>query len=285
MPIIIDPSIANPPPPQVAVSPDGILTARSDPTNGGVLLEAQFPGSVGTWPHEVVFERVDGTRVRGGDPALSPGGFAVAYDREAPIGATTAWRAYPVPFHHRGEPEALGEPSDPVALQVTSAAGLVWLKAIDSASAIAVQPVQPMPVWRRPISHTLYRVPGSRYPSGAYGRRQAVTGTFTFVTVTLEQRAGVISFFDEGGPLLWQCHPMFGESDMFVLAGDLDETYAAAGDHPKRLWSVELTQVARPATVDSPLFVPERSYDEIAAQVSSHDEATAVWPLHRDPVR
>ena len=87
MPIPVDPSFVWPDAPTTTTSTDGRLAARVDSAHGGVLLRADFTGDA-TEAVKARFYRGDGSLVRSGDPAMAPGGVALAYDHEAPVGET-----------------------------------------------------------------------------------------------------------------------------------------------------------------------------------------------------
>src|SRR5690606_8822157 len=85
MPIIVDPSALNPAPPEEAVSPDGLLRARLDEDNAGVLLEADYSVEPLVQAHFVRDREGWITYALGGTTpswTWTPGSFGIANDAE-----------------------------------------------------------------------------------------------------------------------------------------------------------------------------------------------------------
>ncbi|MFE0887923.1 hypothetical protein ACFW4Q_02610 [Streptomyces rochei] len=272
MGIVIDPSAPLPTPPVESVSPDGILTVRRDDAWGGVYLIADYSAAVPP-PQRVRFVRVgsDGaeTPVRGGDLAWAPGGVAVGYDHEAELGVSSAWYAYPV-----------------------SAAGVVGARSEGSGMAIP-EPDTPRDVWLKPISDPglSLRVIVTSWPSLDYAERQErfdvlgaaapvmsvdewslASGQMTLLTETLEEREALLELLRSRSVLLAQTRHAYGRPDAYWLPGGFSEEMVGRAGDPGRQWTVAMTQVERPPTVDTPLRIPGRTYAD----------STVLWPTYAD---
>jgi hypothetical protein len=263
-PIVVDPTFTPPPPPTTATSSDGYLTATLDPTWAGVILKADFH-TLGTLPVKVAFWR-DGQKVRSGDTTWAPGGIAVAYDHEAPLGVASSWTAVPV-----NTDGTMGTASTVAVLTVPSPTNLkasVWLKSV-------IQPSLSRAVWmEKPATLTrasatrLSPAAGSRFPVGSWDARGGYTLTLSLVTETAQQRADLEALLDSG-PLLYQSSPLTDLADFYFLPGDVSWAWVSATRDNRRRWTIALTEIARPATVDALLVIPGLSWDTVAASYAS----------------
>lgn len=282
MSIIIDPDDAPPDPPVEVTSPDGILTARRDDTWAGVYLIADF-SDLSPDPAMVRFVRVssDGVEVpvRSGDTAWAPGGIAVAYDHEAPLGQSSAWYAYPIDW-----------------------AGVVG----DRSDGAAVTPPEPTPVrdvWLKALSDPALslRVKVMSWPELAFGERQQrfdvlnasspvmrvdawslASGAVTIETDDLDERVALHALLTSGTALLAQTRMANGRPDAYWVPGQITESMPGISTDPHRTWTVAVTAVARPATVGAPLRIPDRSYDHSGAMWPTYADRTATGQTYAD---
>lgn len=230
------------------------------------------------WPYQVTFYRGDQITVRSGDPVIGSGGYATAFDAEAPQGAGSTW--YAVGTRRDGTTIT----SQQVGLLLPElAADTAWIKPLSAPHlAVKVIPIQALPTISRGARSSLADVPGSRFPTGSYDKRKGREWELAFFTPTHADLQAVLEALDQG-PVLLQVNPKWGIPDGYYLPGDLSE--ALIGDDPGRTWAVPLVEVARQATLDAPLFVPGRSYDDTAAIAPTYDQSTALWPQYRDVVQ
>lgn len=273
-PIIVDPSFVPPPPPATATSSDGYLTATLDPAHAGVILKANF-SSLGTVPVKVRFYR-DGVLVRSGDPAWAPGGIAIAYDHEVPVGATSSWTA--VPILASG---ALGTSSTPVALTVPAPSGsLGWLKSIISPDLSMLVTLASAAEGGRDLRADLASVPGSPFPVGSWDVPTALTITIGIRTDTAEDYDAIVALVSAGA-VLFQGNDTSGiPRNLYALpTGSLAAARMAGAETgfgwEFRLWSLTLTEIARPATIDAPLRIPGLSWETTADSYASWSTLTA----------
>ncbi|MER5312670.1 hypothetical protein ABT034_33410 [Streptomyces sp. NPDC002773] len=269
MPIIITSSDTPPDPPVEVTSPDGYLTARRDDPWAGVLLIADFPSG----PAQVRFTRTgpDGVEVpvRGGDVTGAPGGVAVTYDHEAPLGVSSAWHAYPI-----GWDGTVGARSDGVAVTPP-------------------EPTTPQDVWLKSLSNPALsmRVTVMSWPTLEYGERQErldvlgasspvmrvdawslATSSVTIETATLTEREQLLELILSGSTLLAQTRNAFGRPDAYWVPGKISESMSGPAYDPHRTWEIPITAVDRPTTVGAPTRIPGRSYDD----------STVTWPTYAD---
>lgn len=278
MPIILASGWSNPAPPATATSPDGVLTVTADAANGGVLLRADFSG-LATHPKYVRFLR-GSERVRSGDPARSPGGHAVAYDAEAPLGGTSTWTA--VPLDADEEP---GTSSAGASLLVPAPTGsrTLWVKSLDRPSlSMAVTLLRPLPSVSRGARVALHEVPGDTYPGGSWDVRSARQVSLQALTATLAERDQMWALLDSG-ILLVQGIEAWGLGGLYALPGDVDEAYVGSVmSDQRRIWTIPLAEQRRPATLDSPLYVPGKSYGDSLAAAATYAARLSMWPTYGD---
>ncbi|WP_327308006.1 hypothetical protein OG730_35045 [Streptomyces sp. NBC_01298] len=274
MSIIIDPDDAPPDPPVEVVSPDGILTARRDDPWAGVFLIADF-SDLSPDPAQVRFTRVsmDGVEVpvRSGDVAPAPGGIAVAYDHEAPLGQSSAWYAYPI-----DSDGTIGDRSDGAAVTPPEPTPVrdLWLKALgDPALSLRVK-VMSWPELQYGERQQRFDVLGASSPVMRVDAWSLATSTVELETDTLDERIALLTLLTAGTPLLAQTRMINGRPDAYWVPGQISESMPGVSTDPHRTWTVAITAVDRPSTVGAPLRVPGRSYDD----------SRAMWPTYADRI-
>lgn len=280
MAVVVDPLAPNPTPPSQVTSSDGFLAITVDATYGGVLLQANF-SSLNPDPYSVRFLRNGVTRVRSGDSRRSPGGYATAYDHEAPLGAVSSWTA--VPLDRDEVPLA---PSAAAAVLLPDPSGSrSWIKSVQSPGLSMLCTVTaPGPSWEYEGRVSFSTVPGSPYPSGSWDVPSARTGVMEILTSSLSERDGLHDLL-ASGPLLVQGKAAWGWGDVFALATGYREGVGPSGvQDQRRLWSVSLTEIARPATIDTALFLPGKSYAQTGVLAPTYTISASTWPLYEDIV-
>lgn len=274
MPIIVDPSFT-PTPVTTATSSDGFLTAILDPLHAGVRLKADF-SALGTRPLKVQFLR-DGTPVRSGDLAWAPGGIAVAYDHEAPLGVALSWTAVPV-----NADGSTGTPSSAATLSMpnpTPGTAGSWLKSTLAAGlsrTVWVETPMQMSLGGRV---SLSPVIGAAHPAGSWDARLGYVTTLNLVTQTAQQAVDLAALLDSG-PLLYQTGTGSDQPDFYFIPGDVTWKRVSTSTDPTRRWTVGVTQIDRPATVDAPLMIPGLSYDTVAATYASYSALSSAVPSY-----
>lgn len=277
MPIIIDPNVPDPPPPLMVTSPDGRLTATIDPDGAGVLLEADFSDLENV--AAIRFTR-GGTPVASGHDATAIEGKAIAYDRFAPIGVPSRWLAYPI-FNDG----TIGTPSDALSAIVPDTGCPTfntWVKSVeDPAASLQLIAIEPLPVFTKTARSKLSGVVNSKYRAGSWDVHLGWETTMSFLTQDAISQKSVERLVTSG-PVLLQMTRRFNIDEMFCAVGDLEMApyrNMVSGQH---VWTVPLSQIAEPSTVDAGLYIPGRSYDEIGAQVSNYNERETLWPTYDD---
>ncbi|MFF9624289.1 hypothetical protein [Streptomyces griseosporeus] len=282
MGIVINPSAPLPTPPVESVSPDGVLTVRRDDTWGGVYLIADYSTAVPV-PQKVRFVRVgsDGVEVpvRGGDLAWAPGGVAFGYDHEAELGVSSSWYAYPITAagavgaRSQGAGMAMPEPEAPRD---------VWLKAVTTPSLSLRVIVISWPQLSYDERQQRFDVLGSSAPVMSVDEWSLASGQMTLLTETLEERTALLDLLTSGSVLLSQTLQAYGRPDAYWVPGKVSEEMVGTAGDPGRQWTVDMTQVDRPPTVDTPLRVPGRSYADSAALWPTYADRTATGQTYRD---
>lgn len=272
MPIFVDPLFTLPPAPDTSISADGILRVTVDRDHGGVLLVAVYTTPT---PYKVRFCRADGTTVRSGDAAWAPGGYAVAYDHEIPLGVAAQW--YAVPVDAAG---IAGAPSLHAAVTVPEIedGGMTdtWVKStVDAGLSMRLWQTT-APVVTRAGRVTLSPIAGAAFPAATWDLHAASGSQFTFGTDTLEQ-VDAMEALTDAGPVLIQMQRSTGRRDRYYLLGDIEEAFGIddLGTDPRRIWTVPAQEVARPATLDAPLIIPGSTYAALPDQFVTYDVLTA----------
>lgn len=273
MPIILSPSAPNPTAPASATSSDGRVTVYADTDHAGVLLKADF-SALSTKPVKVRFLR-NGIRVRSGDPAWAPGGEAVAYDHEAKLGGSSSWTAVPIFLDG-----TVGAASAAASLTVPSMDDDVdcWVKPINDPGLSVAHPLRGEIVevaWTARASS--YAVPGSSLPVGTYDRRTPAPLVIDLRTDTHAEKDALNDALDVG-PVLIQMRETYGIADFYAIPGDSRERYFVGMHDPRRNMGVTFTPIDRPPTVDSPLFIPGRSWAEQLAVAPTWADRLSAWP-------
>lgn len=273
MPIILSPGVSNPTPPTSATSSDGKLTVYADTDHAGMLLRADF-SALSTKTIKVRFYR-GSTVVRSGDPAWAPGGMAVAYDHEAPLGSSGAWTA--VPIFADG---STGTSTTAASLTVPSMGDDVdcWVKPINNPGrsvAYQVHTNQIQPGGSGRVQS--YAVPGRTNPIGTYDVRTPKEVSITLRTNTKAEKDALNDALDLG-PVLVQLRESYGIDDFYAIPTDTTETYFVGMYSQIRDIPTGFIPVDRPPTIDSPLYIPGRSWDEQLAAAPTWNDRLTVWP-------
>lgn len=268
MPIIVDPSFVPPGPPTTATSSDSVVTATLDAAHAGVVLKASY--TIGTTPIKVAFFR-DGVPVRSGDLAWAPGGIAVAYDHEAPLGVASSWTA--VPHFADGTTAAMSQPAV-LTIPNPSGAQTAWLKSVIDPALSRTVWVETPPTMALAASTSISPALGSPFPVGSWDVRAAYTTSFALVTQTASERIALEALLDSG-PLLYQCASTVDLPDFYLLPGDVSWEWVAGASDATRRWTVPATEIDRPSTLDAPLRIPGLSWASTVATYASWSTLTA----------
>ena len=276
MAVVVDPLAPNPTPSASVTSSDGFLTVTVDPAFGGALLQAHF-SSLNPDPFAVMFVRGDGLRVRSGDSRRSPGGYATAYDHEAPLGETSSWTA--IPLDRDG---VAGTSSTGAAVALPDPTGSrLWVNSIDSPSlSMLLTVTAPVVSWSHQGRVSFATVPGNPYPAGSWDVPAAREGSLAFLTSTLAERDSLVALL-ASGPLLLQAKSAWGWGQCYVLPTGYEEGSGPSGvQDVRRMWAVSVTEIARPATLDCALFIPGKSYADTLVLAATYTASAATWPLY-----
>jgi len=276
VPFIIDPNAAQPALPVVATS--GVLTATLDPSDGGVMLVANYQTdpAIPTWPlnlRTVRFYREDGTPVRSGAPSVAPGGIARAYDREAPCGVVTSW--YCVPEYADG---TTGDKSPLVTLQTALPRGVrgVWVKSVSNPALSVQVTATDVPELSYEGRQSSAAVRGSAYPLVAVDTWGAATGTWSFYVPSALDRAQLQAVLTSGVVLV-QTRPEFDFEDMFIVCGTVGRARPGTVAQPDQTITADFTEVSRPPVEGSALYVPGKSWADFNRASGTWAQALEVF--------
>lgn len=281
MPVTSDPKFVWPVDPSPVVSPDGVLSAKVDTVNAGVLLAADW-STADTMPQKVRFER-DGQPVRSGDPAYAPGGIAVAYDNEAPLGQGVSYRAVPIMADGTE-----GAPSDVITVKVDVPVRQTWLKSVNepdlsigSTEGSAVNPIIVEPVDLTSAGRVeTTSIQGSKFPAATWDTHEAAGGDMSVLVYTVKDRDRLIALLDSG-PVLVQPARNTGIGQFYCLAGDVATTIKTyRSSVPVTECSFPVTAVDCPSTTDTPLMIPGLSYASVAASYNTYKELAEQVPSY-----
>lgn len=277
MGITVDPQFVPAPPVETVTGPDGVLSAKVDPAHASVLLWTNYT-TADPLPQKVRFFRGDGTLVRSGDPAWAPGGLAIAYDHEAPIGAAAPY--YAVPLYRDG---STGDSSATVAVQMPAPRGAreVWIKSPLNPARSALAWVEETPEITWAARTTFTDVQGSRLPVAVWDVRSGLSTSLLIHTTTRAEAAALEALLD-AGPLLVQTRAEYDLESFYCLPGEVSKTRPGKMIDPDALWTVPLTECRRPATLDAPLRVPGNSYAETDPDFPTYAEATATGTTYAE---
>lgn len=282
MGITVDPTFVPPPPLETVTSPDGLLSAKIDPGHGSVLLWVNYSTQPTPLPQRVRFYRGDGTLVRSGDPAWAPGGIAVAYDHEAPIGRPATYYAVPV---YRDDSVGVQTAGVTVVVPWVADPSQVWVKSPGNPAVSALLDAATFEEDGRAFRPSFNAIQGSRLGVATWDVAQGLAGTLTVKTDDFAQYEAMLRLFD-GGPLLIQANPeCSGIPDFYALPdGNLASLrrVPTGYGYGKRDWPIHLTECIRPATLDAPLRVPGNSYAETDPDFPTYQAAMDTGATYAD---
>lgn len=236
---------------------DGTYSYRWTGTPNASTSQKYIPGVAAVVADKVRFYRGDGTLVRSGDPAWAPGGTAVAYDHEAPVGGSVAYYAVPETLSGaQGAATATLAVSVPEPTDVRS----LWLKSPLQPALSALVWVEDPPQIASAARTSVTPISGAPLGVTSWDVRTGMTTSMVIVTETAVEAATVEALLD-AGPLLIQTKVAYDFPDAYWLPGDWTRDRVARMDNPMSRWTVPFVQCRRPATLDAPLMIPGNSYD------------------------
>ncbi|WP_240373039.1 hypothetical protein [Brevibacterium zhoupengii] len=217
----------------------------------------------------VRFERQDGTLVRSGNPAWAPGGYAHAYDHEATLGGGTLWRAVPIRFDGTE-----GTPSEYVGAVIPALTdGWAWLKPVadpDKAMLLKVEP--PDLSYDGRVDTT--SIAGSARPAATWDVLEGFTTQLRSLVREKPVADQLMALLDEG-PVLAQFPACAGLPDFYFIRGKVDLEHVHWDGYPWRRYQWDVINIDRPDTTDSPLRIPDLSYDTVERDWTTYDQLAA----------
>lgn len=217
----------------------------------------------------VRFERQDGTLVRSGNPAWAPGGYAHAYDHEATLGGGTLWRA--VPIHFDGTE---GEPSEYVGAVIPALSdGWAWLKPVNDPDKAMLLKVEPPDLSYDGRVDTT-SITGAPRPAATWDVLEGFTTQLRSLVREKTVADQLMALLDEG-PVLAQFPSCAGLSDFYFIRGGVNLEHVHWDGYPWRRYQWDVISIDRPDTSDSPLRIPDLSYDTVERDWITYDQLAA----------
>lgn len=281
MPIIVDPSIPNPPTPEVIVSPDQKLIAVAG--TYGVQLRADFSNDDGTWPdglRKVRFER-DGQPIRSGNTAWAIGGIADAFDYEIAPGQVAIYQAFPLDI----DEEPFGDPTEALAITAMDIHEDYdcWLKSISDPSLMARFEMQGDPEFTEQGADTLEKPFGASLYAGGIDTAALADAPFVF-KVTGKAELDLLLAIIESGVVLWQSDGRAGLDNFYGVRQTASWQYMVGSQKLVWLVSVTFRKVAQPSTYGAPLVIPGYSYADTQATAATFADREKIFPAFENTI-
>lgn len=259
-------------------APDGAVYARygciadGQPSPGWLAIHSMHGEREGDRQNAVAkirFERQDGTVVRSGNPAWAPGGYAHAYDHEATLGGGTLWRAVPIRFDGTE-----GTPSEYVGAVIPALSdGWAWLKPVsdpDKAMLLKVEP--PDLSYDGRVDTT--SIAGASRPAATWDVLEGFNTQLRSLVREKPVADQLMTLLDEG-PVLAQFPDCAGLPDFYFIRGKVDLEHVHWDGYPWRRYQWDVVSIDRPDTTDSPLRIPNLSYDTVERDWTTYDQLAA----------
>lgn len=254
MPTHVDPPEGFPPPGTAVRSPSGRIGAAVHNGFPGVLLGVWDAGT-----YRLGIERLtiggpsEWVRVRTADPVwLSAGGQGAAYDLEVEPGQTYIYRPT-----YGGKPNPAHEVMVAIpgwGAHPQDALHTGWLKSVAAPQLSRRVRMGPPSEFTHATHSAINSTWGSRYASATWGGRAATRGQFVVHALPGDNAPALLDLLSSG-VLLWQPRPAIETKTMYILPGDVTDRHYG-GLSPARRFTLDYTEVARPAGLDSPPVVP-----------------------------
>jgi hypothetical protein len=163
----------------------------------------------------------------------------------------------------------------------------VWLKSIDNPNlSLKLLPVLPLPLFTRAAQATFTTRFGSAYPLATVGVRQARTAEYHFFTDGEAERdalEALVEYVGDTGIYLLQHAASHHTRDIYCVLGDTSEAPQDSGmQDADREWTITLTEVERPPTINAPSYFPGHSNAEARLAAPTVGDRVDVWPTLAD---
>jgi len=285
---LVDLTLSTPAPPTEAASVDGALHARLH--ESGVILWTTLDED--SWLLRL--ERADGTVVRGSDPAYAPGGIAVGFDHEAPLGVAVSWYAVILSGDRAGErvgPVTLTQ-AFPDSRTKVGNWHAVWLKSCEDSSLSRLVWLEVAADRSAPRHQGSLQVIGRQNTvliDGGVGGEQG--SSWSIITETMAEVTALRDLLTSG-TLLLQFPPIFDRRDIYLApTGDLTWQLASEAAIPDwshsitgedvigdlHTWPFEWVEQDRPATADTTVGIPGHTYDDSTRAMPTYDDRAGTY--------
>jgi hypothetical protein len=251
-------------------------TAYCDGSQTGCAWTGAANASVSYRPNfnRLTIYRGDGTIVRGSDQVLAPGGLSPkGYDNEAPRGVPVSYVA--------ALNNGLGTFISTAAVATITSDGRAWLKHLTLPTLSVQLSVDKYPDWTAGISQAITAILGSAYPNAGMDTRQAEAGALSVVTRDRPSRLALKKLLNEptSQVYLLQASPQADEdADCYVIVGQTGRVRPYAfSSQPKRVTTLPVQQVARPATAGSSVAYPGHTYADSTAALPLYSNRTGTY--------
>jgi hypothetical protein len=260
-------------------SSDGIVTASLMADGLTVKLAVDFgvagsplSGNATTVYGVAVTELTTGNQVRG--MSVAAAGATTGVDHEAPLGVSLSYQAAALDAHGA---KLTTSTAASITVPVPATGKGTWLKSLATPALSCNVITGMLPTWSADISTGVLQVIGRPDPVVVQDVREYESGTLEVLTRTSSEEAALLALLKSPGPYLLQW-PASGSADRYVTVGKYDRkrTSNQFGD-PYRLWTLPLTQVARPAVAGWSVAIPGRTYADTAATLATYAARTGTY--------
>jgi len=264
----------------VAASSDGVVTpsVMSDGVTVRLVVDFTATGSpikatAATTVYSVsVTEQATGNQVRGISSA--PGGAVVGVDGEAPQGVALSYVAQA--FGASGNLLATSTAAS-LTVAVPATGKGTWLKSLGTPSLSCNVYAATLPAWSADIATAVIQVIGRSDPIVVQDVRQYETGTLEALTRTAADEGALRALLASPGPYLLQW-PASGSADRYVTVGKVDRKRTSNQfSDPNRVWTLPLTQVARPPVTGWSVAIPGKTYADTQAALATYAARTGTY--------
>lgn len=242
-----------------------------------IAIQGLTTSSATTWNLNRVAADGSMTPVRGQDGDLAGqtvvGDVEIVDDFEAPLGV-------PIQYYvlTSGGPGGGEDAYTTTPITLTSAPlNTVIIKDPGLPARSTTSTVQTLPDWTRTARQGVNQVRGRANPIVISDVRTSRTGTLTLVTETAQEVDALWWLLETGSTLLLQWPSTWGERDVYVQVGDVDEAHVVAyAEYGDRTWSLPLTEVDRP--VGGIVGSPGRTWQSVLDEATSWSAESALYP-------
>jgi hypothetical protein len=150
-----------------------------------------------------------------------------------------------------------------------------WIKSLDNPTLSMQVAIDSWPEFVWAADDDLQSLPEGGYFGGSYTGLQGIKTTGTFLVQGAERADAFLTLLKSKLVLL-QTSPMFNRPSIFAVVGSVKRADVGRMEQQYYSFTVELTQVERPTTVDAPSRMPTRSFADRMARYPTFNAVPAI---------